>query len=134
MSTSKPVTPNEVNPLNMAEKAFLEANKNETLEKLSEALNRPKNFIDFELRLLEQRQFEQESAPQPDASKKIEETPSVTTVKKESPLLNSFVRRKEGGVCAMSGAAAQLSDEVIKGSEKKSIFETRPDCITRVRK
>lgn len=123
------VTPNEVNPLNMAERAFLESNQDKSIEELSEALKRPKNFIEFELKVLHQEKFEQESAPI-----KKEEPVSVTTVKKDSPLLNSFVRRKEGGVVAMSGAAAQLSDEVSKNSGKKTIFETRPDCVTRVRK
>ncbi len=130
MSTN--TQPLEANPLNLVELAFLQDNLDKPVEQLAEALKRPKNFVEFEIKKLAQSKFEQESTP---SEKKVPAPESVTTtVKKDSPLLNSFVRRKEGGVVAMSGAAAQLSDEVTKGQGKKTVLETRPDCVTRVRK
>lgn len=122
--------------LNMAEIAFLKEHEGKDLEFLAAALKRTKNQIQFELQKLAQEKFEQESTTQeevhPRENREIKQD-EVTTAKKDSPLLNSFVRRKEGGVVAMSGAAAQLSDELTKSNGKKNIYEARPDCVRRVR-
>lgn len=126
-------TPVNTNPLNLAERAYVSENYAKGVEALAEILKRPKALVEFELNMLEQQRFEQERAPvaEPKNAVKPEE---VTTVVKDSPLLNSFVRRKEGGIVAINAASSMLSDELGKSQGKKSVLETRPDIVTRVRK
>jgi len=130
MSDSPPLERDE---LNMAEKFYLEEHCAESVEKLAEALKRSVAQVQFELNLIEQKKFEQESAPLPNPQIPVKES-EVTTCVKESPLLKSFARRKEGGVVVMNAAAAQMSDEISKAQRQKSVLQTRPDCVTRVRK
>ncbi len=123
--------------LNMAEKFWIEQNKAQGADKLSEDLKRPKAQIEFELNLLQQKEFEQERVAREELKNPrvpVKDSEVTKCVPDDSPLLKSFVRRKEGGICAMSSASAQMSDEISKSEAKKSLADSRPDCVTRVRK
>lgn len=118
-----------VESLTIQDKFFIEHNKNLGVEELAKIMNRPASQIEDELRILEQKEFEQEKVA-------VAENPEreITTVKKNSPLFNAFARRKEGGVTIMTGTAAQLSDEIEKERGKKSLLESQKDSLTTVRK
>jgi hypothetical protein len=120
--------------LNMAEREFLKENKDKPLETLSAILKRPVAQIEFELQSIKQELFEQEGKPVAN-SPEVSSTPAPSTPPVDSPLLKTFARRKEGGVVAMTSAAAQMSDEILqrKGS-KKNVLHTKKDCVTTVRK
>lgn len=124
------------NELNVAEKFWIANHQSKGVDKLAEELKVPKALVEFELNVLKQKEFEQERlAPEELKNPRAPAKDSEVTqcVKDDSPLLKSFVRRKEGGICAMSSSAAMLSDEILKKAEKKSLSETRPDCVGKCR-
>jgi len=122
-----------VEALTTVERYFVENNaSNMNAEEMAKIMNKPLSQIEDELRVLEQKQFEQEKG----ALSNLENAPGSSTapVKKDSPLLKSFARRKEGGVTIMTGSAAQLSDEIEKERPKKTLLESQKDSLTTVRK
>jgi hypothetical protein len=109
----------EVAPLNIVEKIYLEENY-KTIEavKLADDLKRPVAFIQAEILVLQQQNFEQERATQ-EKKNAPEPAPAPSPPPPESPLLKAFSRRKEGGVVSMNAAAAALGDELDKSRGKK---------------
>lgn len=99
-------------------------------EALAKEIGVPLQAVEKQITLLEQEKFEQERLPP-----KPEEVaaPPAASPPPESPLLKAFTRRKEGGVMVMNATASELGDEIMKG-KGKSLLESRPDCVTTVRK
>jgi hypothetical protein len=96
------------NSLTVADKFFIKENRGKGVDFLAEAIGKRKEFIELEVSLLEQEEFDAKNKPAEEVKQEMYVAPP------ESPLLKNFGRRKERGVVVMTNAASQVGDELGK--------------------